>query len=103
MRGCIVKPYLIRSWLLFLTSSGGLKMTKKKTCFVVMGFGEKVDFESGRKLNLDATYHNVIKPAIQEAGLECYRADEITHSGNINVPMYQQILTADLVVADVST
>lgn len=75
----------------------------KKTCFVVMGFGEKVDFESGRKLNLDASYHNLIKPAIEEAGLECVRADEITHSGNINVPMYQQILTADVVVADVST
>src|SRR5215813_11723501 len=75
----------------------------KKTCFVVMGFGPKVDFETGRTLNLDATYHNLIKPAIEEAGLECVRADEITHSGNINVPMYQQILTADLVVADVST
>jgi tetratricopeptide (TPR) repeat protein len=68
-----------------------------------MGFGEKVDFESGRKLNLDASYHNLIKPAIEAAGLECVRADEITHSGNINVPMYQQILTADVVVADVST
>src|SRR4030095_9790527 len=75
----------------------------KKICFVVMGFGEKVDFESGRKLNLDASYHNLIKPAIEEAGLECLRADEITHSGNINVPMYQHILTADVVVADVST
>jgi len=78
-------------------------MTKKKTCFVVMGFGPKVDFETGRTLNLDATYQNLIKPAIEDAGLECYRADEITHSGNINVPMYQQILTADVVVADVST
>ena len=76
-------------------------MTKKKTCFVVMGFGPKVDFETGRTLNLDATYHNLIKPAIEDAGLECWRADEITHSGNINVPMYQQILTADVVVAGV--
>lgn len=76
----------------------------KKTCFVVMGFGEKrMDFETGRTLNLDASYRNLIKPAIEEAGLECIRADEITHSGNINVPMYQQILTADVVVADVST
>jgi hypothetical protein len=75
----------------------------KKTCFVVMGFGPKTDFETGRTLNLDASYHNLIKPAIEEAGLECVRADEITHSGNINVPMYQQILTADVVVADVST
>ena len=78
-------------------------MTQKKTCFVVMGFGPKVDFETGRTLNLDATYHNLIKPAIEDAGLECLRADEITHSGNINVPMYQHILTADVVVADVST
>src|ERR1700741_2185190 len=78
-------------------------MTKRKTCFVVMGFGAKVDFETGRTLNLDATYLNVIKPAIEAAGLECIRADEITHSGNINVPMYQHILTADVVVADVST
>jgi hypothetical protein len=68
-----------------------------------MGFGQKVDFATGRTLNLDATYHNLIKPAIEDAGLECVRADEITHSGNINVPMFQQILTADVVVADVST
>ncbi len=74
-----------------------------RKCFVVMGFGEKIDFQSGRKLNLDASYHNLIKPAIEEAGLECIRADEITHSGNINVPMYEQILLADVVVADVST
>jgi hypothetical protein len=74
-----------------------------KTCFVVMGFGTKVDFATGRKLNLDATYQNLIKPAVEDAGLECWRADEIVHSGNINVPMYRNILTADLVVADVST
>ena len=78
-------------------------MTPKKTCFVVMGFGEKVDFQTGRKLNLDAAYRGMIKPAVEEAGLECYRADEIVHSGVIDVPMYQQILTADVVVADLST
>jgi hypothetical protein len=78
-------------------------MPDKKTCFVVMGFGEKVDFETGRKLNLDASYENLIKPAVEEAGLECVRADEITHSGVIDVPMYRQLLLADVVVADVST
>jgi Tetratricopeptide Repeats-Sensor len=77
--------------------------TPKQTCFVVMGFGEKVDFQSGRKLNLDAAYRSMIKPAVEEAGLECYRADEIVHSGVIDVPMYQQILAADVVIADLST
>ena len=72
-------------------------------CFVVMGFGTKTDYQSGRKLNLDASYQNLIKPAVIAAGLECVRADEIVHAGNINVPMYEQLLTVDVVVADVST
>jgi tetratricopeptide (TPR) repeat protein len=76
---------------------------EKKTCFVVMGFGEKVDFQTGRKLNLDASYHNMIKPAVEEAGLECVRADEIVHSGVIDVPMYELLLRADVVIADLST
>ena len=76
---------------------------EKKTCFVVMGFGEKVDFQTGRKLNLDASYHNMIKPAVEEAGLECVRADEIMHSGIIDVPMYEMLLRADVVIADLST
>jgi tetratricopeptide repeat protein len=75
----------------------------KKRCFVVMGFGQKVDFETGRTLNLDASYYNLIKPAVENAGLECVRADEIAHSGNISVPMFEHILKADLVIADVST
>jgi len=73
------------------------------TCFVVMGFGKKTDFETGRVLDLDQSYINLIKPAVEAAGLKCIRADEIVHSGLIDVPMYEQLLKADVVVADVST
>ncbi|HEV3074047.1 MAG TPA: TRAFs-binding domain-containing protein [Thermoanaerobaculia bacterium] len=73
------------------------------TCFVVMGFGKKTDFETGRVLDLDMSYRNVIKPAVEAAGLRCIRADEIVHSGLIDVPMYEQLLNADVVVADLST
>ena len=45
-------------------------MTEKKTCFVVMGFGTVVDFQSGRKLNLDAAYRDMIKPS---GGAGCWR------------------------------
>jgi len=72
------------------------------TCFVVQGFGQKTDFTTGRKLNLDASYQ-VIKEAVQDAGLECIRADEVVTSGMIDVPMYDWILKADLVIADLST
>ena len=76
---------------------------EKKTCFVIMGFGEKTDYQTGRVLNLDKSYKNIIRPAVADAGLKCVRADEIRHSGIIDVPMYQWLLTADVVVADLST
>jgi hypothetical protein len=78
-------------------------MVDKQVCFVVMGFGKKTDYPTGRVIDLDKSYHYIIKPAAQEAGLTCVRADEIIHSGTIDVPMYEQLLTADVVVADVST
>ncbi len=73
------------------------------TCFVIMGFGEKTDLATGRKLDLDKTYKNIIKPAITAAGYDCVRADEVLHSGVIDVPMYDMLFGADLVVADLST
>jgi hypothetical protein len=75
----------------------------QKVCFVIMGFGKKTDFETGRVLDLDKSYLNIIKPAVEDAGLTCMRADEIIHSGVIDLPMYEQLLNADLVVADLST
>lgn len=77
-------------------------MTGQKTCFVVQGFGEKTDLGTGRVLNLDASYE-VIKDAVEAAGLRCVRADEIVHSGTIDGPMYDALFRADLVIADLST
>ncbi len=78
-------------------------MTEKKKCFVIMGFGKKTDYRTSRLLDLDKTYKHIIKPAVTEAGLECIRADEIVHSGTIDVPMYEMLMEADLVIADLST
>jgi tetratricopeptide (TPR) repeat protein len=71
-------------------------------CFVIQGFGKKTDYTDGRVLDLDASYE-IIKMAVESAGLECVRADEIVHSGTIDVPMYERLLNADLVIADLST
>lgn len=78
-------------------------MADKKKCFVVMGFGEKTDLATGRTLDLDKTYRIIIKKAVEEAGLECIRADDIKHSGLIDAPMYELLLKADIVIADIST
>jgi len=85
--------------------SGDDRMAKKKTCFVVMGFGKKVDYDGDRPrtLDLDASYEAIIKPAVSACGLECVRADEIMHSGIIDKAMYEMLLRADVVIADIST
>jgi hypothetical protein len=73
-------------------------------CFVVMGFGKKTDYSgTPRTLDLDATYDAIIKPAVTRAGLDCVRADEVSHSGLIDVKMFELLLRADVVVADIST
>ncbi|MEP7251526.1 MAG: tetratricopeptide repeat-containing protein [Ginsengibacter sp.] len=81
----------------------GASNEAKKRCFVVMGFGKKIDLATGRTINLDYSYNALIKPVVEGKGLECIRADEIKYSGSIDIPMYQELLTADVVVADLST
>lgn len=68
-----------------------------------MGFGIKTDFATGRKLDLNKSYRLLIKPVVEQRGLTCIRADEIRHSGTIDLPMYQELLQADVVIADLST
>ena len=75
----------------------------KKTCFLVMGYGKKTDYKRGRTIDLDKTYNNILKPLIEELGMECVRSDEIIHSGIIDKPMFNQLISADIVIADIST
>ena len=43
-----------------------LRAETQKICFVIMGFGKKTEFESGRALDLDATYEEIIQPAVKD-------------------------------------
>ncbi len=64
--------------------------------FVVMPFGVKggIDF--------DKVYSDYIKPALEGEGYEVFRADEERRGGDILTDMFQELLLADLVVADLS-
>lgn len=76
-----------------------------KTCFMVMGFGVKMDYRNSRKIDLDVTYKTVIKPLFDNEfkDLDLLRADEICHAGSIDKDMYEMLLKADLVIADITT
>ncbi|MGK7876501.1 MAG: SLATT domain-containing protein [Xenococcaceae cyanobacterium] len=69
--------------------------------FVVMPFGQKKG-PDGRWIDFDSIYHNLIKPALEEAGFKSFRADEESVSGDILTDMLQELLLADLVLADLS-
>jgi len=73
----------------------------KPHAFVAMPFGTKPD-ASGRLINFNQVYVEYIKPALEAAGLEVFRADEEQHAGDIRTDMFQELLVADLVVADLT-
>lgn len=75
----------------------------KKTCFVIIGYGIKTDYKSGRDIDLDKTYRTIIEPVFTDLGFLCFRASDIKHSGSIDLHMYESILKADFVIADIST
>ena len=69
--------------------------------FVVMPFGKKKGGD-GSIYDFNAIYTQLIKPALENAGFEAFRADEETVSGDILTDMFQELLLADLVLSDMS-
>lgn len=53
-------------------------------------------------VNFDVVYEQLLKPALESAGLDPFRADEEISAGNILTDMFFELVTADVVVADVS-
>jgi hypothetical protein len=76
---------------------------RQLTCFVVTGFGNKTDYSTGRVLNLDKTYEQLIRPACDEVNVNCFRAVDANLTGSIDSIMYRWIYEADIVIADLST
>jgi len=73
----------------------------KPHAFVAMPFGVKTDSE-GNEIDFNRVYAELIKPSLEAAGLEVFRADEEQRAGGILPDMFQELLLADLVVADLT-
>lgn len=69
--------------------------------FIAMPFGVKAD-GNGKLIDFEQVYAQLIKPALEDAGLEVLRADEEQAAGDIRADMFQELLMADLVVADLT-
>ena len=64
--------------------------------FIIRPFGTKND------INFDEIAEKLIHPALDQLGVTGRETGEIVDQGNIRTDMFQMLLTADLVVADVS-
>src|SRR5262245_23625762 len=73
----------------------------KPHAFVAMPFGTKPDHE-GKPVDFDRVYAELIRPALEAAGCEVLRADQEQRAGDIRTDMFQELLVADLVVADLT-
>jgi tetratricopeptide (TPR) repeat protein len=82
-------------------AGGPASRVARPHAFVVMPFGKKQGFD-GTVLDFNAIYQDLIKPALEEAGFEPFRADEATTTGDILTDMFQELLLADLAICDLS-
>jgi len=73
----------------------------KLHAFVAMPFGTKPNHE-GTLVDFDRVFAELIRPALEDAGCEVFRADEELRAGDIRTDMFQELLVADLVVADLT-
>src|SRR6187200_217612 len=69
--------------------------------FVVMPFGVKPG-PDGSPIDFNQVFTAYISPALEAAGLTVFRADQETRAGDIRTDMFQELLVADLVVADLT-
>lgn len=80
---------------------GAIRPEIRPHAFVIMPFGKKKGAD-GSLYDFNAIYTQLIKPSLEAAGFEAFRADEETTSGDILTDMFQELLLADLCIVDMS-
>jgi hypothetical protein len=74
----------------------------RQLLFVAMPFGRKRDPSGRLEIDFDEVYEQAIRPAAADADVEVIRADEERGGGIIHKPMYERLLLAEIVVADLT-
>ncbi|MBV8400565.1 MAG: hypothetical protein JOZ17_17770, partial [Acetobacteraceae bacterium] len=71
------------------------------TAFLIMPFGRKAG-PDGKDIDFDRVYRDYLEPAVEAAGLRPRRADAERRGGSIHADMFQDLLIAELVIADLT-
>lgn len=63
-----------------------------------MGYGKKMDYATGKTVDLDKVYKTIIQPVVASAGYRCVRGDEVKDPSLIDRSMYALLMHAELVI-----
>jgi MAP3K TRAFs-binding domain len=74
----------------------------RPTVFVVMPYGTKIDPRTGLEVDFDRIFNDAFKPAAKRARVEAIRADEERIGGFVHLAMFERLLLAEIVLADLT-
>jgi len=70
--------------------------------FVAMPFGKRKDVSSGVEIDFDKIYEEAICPAVEKLNLDIIRGDEEHTGGIIMRSVFERLLLAEIVIADLT-
>jgi hypothetical protein len=74
---------------------------RRPLCFVLVPLGAKRD-ASGSSIDFDAVYAELVRPAVEAAGLEPVRADDEMSDGAIRKPTLERLSLCEYLVVDLT-
>lgn len=77
-----------------------MSQTNNKECFVIMPLSEVEGYDKG---HFQTVYEDLIKPAVENAGYNPMKADEVGKTNLIHLDILQRLMNAPIVICDLST
>ncbi|MFV8462069.1 hypothetical protein ACNO7T_13025 [Vibrio campbellii] len=74
--------------------------SSKKTCFVIMPISGQTGYDSD---HFTLVYEDIIKPAIEQAGMLPIRADETVNTNLIQLDILRKVIESDIAICDMSS
>ncbi|TOC19180.1 hypothetical protein CGJ90_22880, partial [Vibrio parahaemolyticus] len=72
----------------------------EKTCFVIMPISNQPGYESN---HFTLVYEDIIRPAIEAAGMRPVRADETVNTNLIQLDILRKVIESDIAICDMSS
>ncbi|ELA8132732.1 hypothetical protein [Vibrio parahaemolyticus] len=71
-----------------------------KICFVIMPISNQSGYESS---HFSLVYEDIIKPAVEAAGMKAVRADETVNTNLIQLDILRKVIESDIAICDMSS